>query len=197
MARKCSAQGLKESKQAQFLPVSQAYLKEQSKRQDQAEEICPEVFPNEGWKPEEDVELIPLDPDQPDKKVRISSRLSPDEKVELTTFLKNNKDMFPWSSSNMPAEETQLRTRATAGFIKEVSYSEWLANIVLVAKQEKGKWRVCIDYTDLNKACPKDNFQLPIIDQLMDSTSGNQLLNFMDAYSGYNQILMHERGTYY
>ncbi|CAL8091070.1 unnamed protein product [Prunus armeniaca] len=68
-------------------------------------------------------------------------------------------------------------------------------------------WRVCVDYTDLNKACPKDNFPLPRIDQLVDSTSGNQLLSFMDAYSGYNQIMMHEddkaktsfiieRGTY-
>ncbi|CAL2259783.1 unnamed protein product [Prunus armeniaca] len=71
MARKCSAQGLKKSKQAQFLPVSQADLKEQSKHQDQAEEVYPEVSPEEGWKPEEDVELIPLDPDQPDKKARI------------------------------------------------------------------------------------------------------------------------------
>ncbi|XP_034225481.1 uncharacterized protein LOC117635238 [Prunus dulcis] len=59
----------------------------QSKHQDQAEEIRPEVFPEEGWKPEEDVELIPLDPDQPDRKAWISSRLSPEEKVELTTFL--------------------------------------------------------------------------------------------------------------
>ncbi|KAI5343085.1 hypothetical protein L3X38_010961 [Prunus dulcis] len=69
---------------------------------------------------------------------------------------------------------------------------EWLANVVLVAKKDKGLWRVYVDYTDLNKACPKDNFPLPRIDQLVDSTSGNQLLIFMDAYSGYNQIMMHE-----
>ncbi|CAL2254005.1 unnamed protein product [Prunus armeniaca] len=103
--------------------------------------------------------------------------------------------------------EAEIDKLLVAGFIEEVSYSEWLANVVLVAKQEKGKWRVCVDYTDLNKACPKDNFPLPRIDQLVDSTSGNQLLSFMDAYSGYNQILMHEddkaktsfiieRGTY-
>ncbi|KAI5317523.1 hypothetical protein L3X38_037230 [Prunus dulcis] len=79
-----------------------------------------------------------------------------------------------------------------AGFIEEVSYSEWLANIILVAKKEKGKCRVCVDYTDLNKICPKDNFPLPRIDQLVDSTSGNQLLSFMETYSGYNQILMHK-----
>ncbi|KAI5313616.1 hypothetical protein L3X38_042792 [Prunus dulcis] len=103
--------------------------------------------------------------------------------------------------------EAEIDKLLVAGFIEEISYSEWLANIVRVAKQEKGKWRVCIDYTDLNKACPKDNFPLPRIDQLVDSTSGNQLLSFVDAYSNYNQILMHEddkaktsfiieRGTY-
>ncbi|CAL8119119.1 unnamed protein product [Prunus armeniaca] len=59
-----------------------------------------------------------------------------------------------------------------AGFIEEVSYSKWLSNVVLVAKQEKGKWRFCVDYTDLNKACLKDNFPLPRIDQLVDFTSG-------------------------
>ncbi|CAL2276514.1 unnamed protein product [Prunus armeniaca] len=108
MARKCSAQGLKKNKQAQFLPMSQAYQKEQSKRQDQAEEICPEVSPEEGWTPEEDVELIPLNPDQPDKKARINSRLSPDEKVELTTFLQNKKDVFAWSPSDMTGIDLKI-----------------------------------------------------------------------------------------
>ncbi|KAI5317771.1 hypothetical protein L3X38_037478 [Prunus dulcis] len=88
--------------------------------------------------------------------------------------------------------EAEIDKLLAADFIEEVSYSEWLANVILVAKQEKGKWRVCVDYTDLNKACPKDNFPLSRIDQLVDSTFGNKLLSFMDAYSGYNQILMHE-----
>ncbi|CAL2266901.1 unnamed protein product [Prunus armeniaca] len=69
--------------------------------------------------------------------------------------------------------EAEIDKLLAACFIEEVSYSEWLANVVLVVKQEKGKWRVCVDYTDLNKACPKDNFPLPRIDQLVDSTSGN------------------------
>ncbi|KAI5326856.1 hypothetical protein L3X38_035930 [Prunus dulcis] len=88
--------------------------------------------------------------------------------------------------------EVEIDKLLATGFIEEVSYSEWLANVVIVAKQEKSEWRVCVDYTDLNKACPKNNFPLSRIDQLVDSTSGNQLLSFMDAYSGYNQILMHE-----
>ena len=50
---------------------------------------------------------------------------------------------------------------------------------------------VCINFTDLNKAYPKDSFPLPNIDMLVDSTAGHELLSFMDAFSGYNQILMH------
>jgi len=57
------------------------------------------------------------------------------------------------------------------GFIKEVHHPEWLANPVLVRKKS-GKWRMCVDYTGLNKACPKDPFDLPCIDQVVDSTSG-------------------------
>jgi len=78
-----------------------------------------------------------------------------------------------------------------ARFIREVDYPEWLANVVLV-KKSNGKWRMCVDFTDLNKACPKDSFPLPRIDLLVDSTSGHELLSFMDAFSGYNQIYMEE-----
>ena len=76
------------------------------------------------------------------------------------------------------------------GFIKESFYPSWLAKPVLV-KKPNGKWRTCIDFTDLNKACPKDSFPLPRIDQLVDATLGHALLSFVDAYSGYNQIPMH------
>ncbi|XP_024039511.1 uncharacterized protein LOC112098123 [Citrus clementina] len=79
-----------------------------------------------------------------------------------------------------------------AGFIREVSYPEWISNVVLV-KKANGKWRMCVDFTDLNKACPKDSFPLPRIDQLVDSTAGHGLLSFMDAFSGYNQIPMYEQ----
>lgn len=72
-----------------------------------------------------------------------------------------------------------------------MDYPEWLANVVLV-KKSNGKWRMCVDFTDLNKACPKDNFPLPRIDLLVDSTAGHELLSFMDAFSGYNQNHMEE-----
>ncbi|RDX88904.1 hypothetical protein CR513_29447, partial [Mucuna pruriens] len=77
-----------------------------------------------------------------------------------------------------------------AGFIREVQYSTWLTNVVMVRKAN-GRWRMCTDYTDLNKACPKDPYLLPSIDRLVDGVSVFALLSFMDAYSGYNQIQMH------
>ena len=75
------------------------------------------------------------------------------------------------------------------GAIREVEYPEWLANVVLV-KKANGKWRLCIDFTDNNRACPKDSFPLPQIDLIIDATVGHELLRFMDAFSGYNQINM-------
>ena len=79
----------------------------------------------------------------------------------------------------------------TAGFIREVFHSDWLANPILVRKKTE-KWRMCVDYTGLNKACPKDHFPLPRIDQIVDSTLGCEILSFLDAYSGYHQITMKE-----
>ena len=76
-----------------------------------------------------------------------------------------------------------------AGAIREVEYPEWLANVVLV-KKSNGKWRLCIDFTDINKACPKDSFPLSRIDLIVDATAGHELLSFMDAFFGYNQISM-------
>jgi hypothetical protein len=79
-----------------------------------------------------------------------------------------------------------------AGFIKEVIRTKWVANPVLVPKKNTKVLRMCVDYTGLNKACPKDHFPLPRIDQVIDSTAGSELLCFLDAYSGYHQIKMKE-----
>ena len=73
--------------------------------------------------------------------------------------------------------------------IKEVFYPEWLANTVVV-KKKSGKWRVCVDFTDLNKACPKDPFPMPKINQLVDATVGHPQMSFLDAFQGYHQILL-------
>jgi hypothetical protein len=85
----------------------------------------------------------------------------------------------------------ELRKLLEAGFIKEVFHPTWLAKPVLV-KKKNGKWRMCLDYTSLNKACPKLPFPLPRIDQIGDSTAGCELLCFLDAYSGYHQIKLKE-----
>ena len=73
------------------------------------------------------------------------------------------------------------------GAIKEVFYPEWLVNIVVVKKKSR-KWRVCVDFTDLNKACPKDHFPMPRIDQLVDATVGHRRMSFLDSFQGYHQI---------
>jgi hypothetical protein len=85
----------------------------------------------------------------------------------------------------------EIHKLMAAGFIKEVFHPEWLANPVLVRKKG-GKWWMCVDYTGLNKACPKVPYPLPRIDQIVDSTAGCETLSFLDAYSGYHQIRMKE-----
>ena len=72
-----------------------------------------------------------------------------------------------------------------AGYIKEVSYTEWLANTVVV-KKKSGKWRVCVDFTDLNKVYPKDPFPRPRINQLVDTTVSHPRMSFLDAFQGYH-----------
>ena len=88
----------------------------------------------------------------------------------------------PWRNKAVTEEVEKL---LEVDFIREVFYLDWLANVVMV-KKTNGKWRMCLDFVDLNKACPKDSFLLPRIDQLVDTTVGHKLLSFMDAFSGYN-----------
>jgi hypothetical protein len=90
------------------------------------------------------------------------------------------------------AIKKELAKLLVAGFIREVFHLEWLANPVLIRKKNTNEWRMCVDYTDLNKHCPKDPFALPRIDQVIDSTAGCDLLCFLDCYSGYHQIAIKE-----
>ena len=75
------------------------------------------------------------------------------------------------------------------GAIREIFFSEWLANTVVV-KKKNDKWRVCVDFTDLNRACLKDPFPMPKIDQLIDATYGHLRMSFLDAFQGYHQIAL-------
>ena len=104
--------------------------------------------------------------------------------------VRQKKRVFTQERDKAVAKE--VRKLLEAGFIREVYYPDWLANVVMVRKNNE-KWRMCVDFTDLNKACPKDNYPLPRIDTLVDSTARHELLSFMDAFSGYNQIKMEEK----
>ena len=93
------------------------------------------------------------------------------------------------SPEKSEATEKAVKDLLEANFIAEAKYTTWLSNVVLV-KKSNGKWRICVDYTDLNRACTKDAYPFPNIDKLVDNSSGYKLLSFMGAYSGYNQIPM-------
>jgi hypothetical protein len=90
------------------------------------------------------------------------------------------------------AIKKELVKLLAASFIREIFHLEWLANPILVHKKNTNEWRMCVDYTNLNKHCPKDPFGLPRIDQVIDSTAGCDLLCFLDCYSGYHQIAIKE-----
>ncbi|KAM1597309.1 hypothetical protein ACFX1Z_032225 [Malus domestica] len=123
----------------------------------------------------------------------ICHRLSIDPKTKLVRQKRRSYD-----AERYEAIKAEVKKLKGIGFIYEVNYPTWVANVVLVKENptkeglqlQKVLWRMCVDYTNLNKGCPKDSFPLPLIDRLIDSTAGCELLSFMDAYSGYNQILM-------
>lgn len=85
------------------------------------------------------------------------------------------------------AVEEEVHKLLKAGAVREAKFPERISNLVVVRKHN-GKWRVCVDFNDLNRACPKDSFPLPRINQLVDSAAGHERMSFLDAYSGYHQI---------
>ena len=85
--------------------------------------------------------------------------------------------------------QAEINKLLAVGFIREVTYLDWLANIMVVPMKE-GTWRMCADYTNLNDACPNDRFSLPRIDQIFYSTFGNGMFSFLDNFFEYHQIFM-------
>jgi hypothetical protein len=85
------------------------------------------------------------------------------------------------SEDRIQAAKAEVQRLLDAKVIREVQFTTWLANIVMVKKKNK-KWRMCIDFTDLNKAWPKDNFPLPKIDTLVDQAAGSEMLSFLDCF---------------
>jgi hypothetical protein len=103
------------------------------------------------------------------------------KKQRLRRFAYDKREAIKWEIAKLLA----------AGFIKEVIHPEWVANPILVRKKNN-EWRMCVDYTDLNRHRPKDHFGLPRIDQVIDSMAGCVLLCFLDCYLGYHQIALKE-----
>ncbi|XP_038716417.1 uncharacterized protein LOC120009784 [Tripterygium wilfordii] len=154
----------------------------------------------------EKLDEVQIHPDFPYHKVLIGVQLPAHLRERMIQFLSRHYDWFAWSHADMIGIDPEKRRKFAPkrnivinvevqklldnGSVVEVQYPDWLANVV-VLKKKNGKWRVYIDFTDLNKACQKDPFPLPHIDMMVDATAGHELLSFMDAFSGYNQILMH------
>ncbi|XP_056688741.1 uncharacterized protein [Spinacia oleracea] len=113
-------------------------------------------------------------------------RLNADRNVRPVRQKKRN-----FSTEKMTAIQEEVDKLLAAGFIEPCDYPEWLANVVMV-KKSSGSWRMCVDFTNLNRACPKDFYPLPRIDRLVDSTSGHAMLSFLDAFSGYHQVSLHK-----
>jgi hypothetical protein len=91
------------------------------------------------------------------------------------------------AKEKVEAVKAEVRRLLDAGFIREVTYPEWLANVVMV-KKKNGMWQMCIDFIDLNKCCPKDDFPLARIDQIIDSVVASEMMALLDCFSRYHQI---------
>jgi hypothetical protein len=109
------------------------------------------------------------------------------------SFRPRKQRLQKMSEDKAEGARNEVKRLLSAGVIREVTYPEWLANTVMV-KKANGKWRMCIDFIDLNKACPKDEFPLPRIDSLIDAATSLELMSLLDCYSGYHQIWMKKRG---
>uniref|UniRef100_A0A2N9F1B6 Uncharacterized protein n=1 Tax=Fagus sylvatica TaxID=28930 RepID=A0A2N9F1B6_FAGSY len=147
--------------------------------------------------PTEKLEEITLTEGNEKRKTRIGTTMPAEIRGSIVQFLRENADVFAWSHEDMPGISTEvmihkLNVNPSMHPIKQKRRVFAPERNAAVMAEPNGKWRMCVDFTDLNKACPKDSYPLPRIDQLVDSTAGHKLLSFMDAFSGYNQIRMEE-----
>ena len=200
-AKKCYKKSL-EMKRGVFAVTAQPSREEGVTRAEIARERRPE--------PTEDV----LEREIGGKMFKLGKSLGQETHDQIAEVIARHLDVFAWSASDMPSMDPQVRPirqrrrkfnekkrqvfreetekMLRVGHIKKIQYPEWLANVVLVKKASR-KWKTCVDFTDLNKACSMDSYPLPSIDALVDNASGCRLLNFLNAFSGYNQIMMHPR----
>jgi hypothetical protein len=112
----------------------------------------------------------------------IEHALETDEKIAP-----KKQKLRKMSEEKVKALEAEVQRLQDAKVIREVKYPVWLANTVPV-KKKNGKWRMCVDFTDLNKACKKDNFPLERVDKIVDDAANSEMLSLLDMFLGYHQI---------
>ena len=100
----------------------------------------------------------------------------------LKVYKPVKQTLWRFSEPKQQAMGEELAKLLVVGYIKEIKHPDWLANLAMVPKKDKS-WRLCVNFKDLNRACPKDSFPLPRIDQIIDPTTGHDSLCFLDAYS--------------
>ncbi|GJV21757.1 reverse transcriptase domain-containing protein [Tanacetum coccineum] len=141
---------------------------------------------------------VSIHPEYPEQTIAIGSTLTEKGRKELCTLLGQNLDVFAWKPADMTgvprhiAEHRlneEVEKLVDAGIMKEVHYHNWVSNPVMVKKNDRS-WRMCVDFKDLNKACPHDGYPLPEIDWKVESLCGYPFKCFLDAYKGYHQIKM-------
>jgi hypothetical protein len=104
----------------------------------------------------------------------------------MKQYLPRNRN-FGKCLKKVKAVEAEVQRLQDAKVIREVKYPVWLANTVPV-KKKNGKWRMCVDFTDLNKACKKEDFPLERVDKIVDDAANSEMLSLLDMFSGYHQI---------
>ncbi|GJY43922.1 reverse transcriptase domain-containing protein [Tanacetum coccineum] len=135
---------------------------------------------------------VAINPEYLEQTVKIGSTLTKEGHNKLCELLQRNLDIFAWKPADMtgvPRHIAEHRLNLREGCAPEVHYHDWLSNPVMVKKHDDS-WRMCVDFKDLNKACPKDGYPLPEIDWKVESLCGFPFKCFLDAYKGYHQIQM-------
>jgi hypothetical protein len=116
------------------------------------------------------------------------------EPIEHRLLIKANFKPYKQGARNLKPEiigreKEEVDRLLQAGFIQQCCFVDWVSNIVPVEKNT-GKIRICVDFINLNRATPKDEYPMPVADLLIDSASGNKMISFLDGTAGYNQIFM-------
>ncbi|GJT00017.1 reverse transcriptase domain-containing protein [Tanacetum coccineum] len=133
---------------------------------------------------------VAINPGYPEQTVMIGSTLTEEGRNKLCGLLQRNLDIFAWKHVDMTsAIQEEVGKLVEAGIMKEVHYHDWLSNLVMVKKHDDS-WRMCVNFKDLNKACPKDGYSLPKIDWKVESLCRFLFKYFLDTYKGYHQIQM-------